>query len=806
MEVKEVEDNVEFVSPTAAATLLGRQSNYQPLYSEAPKIKSYPLNLLSNASQSRVQEALVVQDLLNVLLGFEGTYIRYNNSYRPDSNVVPEFKIAKMMDPSLKSICNRVVKLGQLYIVLTSASEIWSDSIYGKVLQRLSFEIRQFLSNTYLPFIVDKLEFEFKNNPNFSIRDLEQLAYDTEVYKQMSLLFNIYQKIQEEITLRNSMDRMQEDFNNFMNDLKEQGNFKDGVILVTDTRIQSIPKGGVILKIIQNLVNETLGDRASIDFLRKLLNNISIDYCKMLNDWLVQGELNDICNEFMISDTMKNVDNVASSLKYDDRIWDTQYVVRKDGLLDVFSTSEESALLYKVLMTGKLLNIIKKSYGIVRLPTEELADDVPSFVELMESTNLELYIDKWYNRANQLCLDMYLRDYDLIKFLKLLQKHFFSYHNANNLYKFLQKNMIELTRHYKGTSNNQVLKLQRNFELDRHGAPDEDIVFKLLNLQLDSQPFEKVILSYIGENSYDNQSGYMNCNDENGNQLLRANNFQNLRDILLQEVQSASIEENSSDVAPKTNIHHLLFEILIPYPLNVLVTRTCMVQYQIISRFFNLLQYHSKLLDDTWFEINKNVIWKYRHYPPVVKKNVVQKCRMLHNRMSQFVKVILEYYTQNVIEQEMNKYLNEDHKLNDRKYVVDWQLQLQGSLTNIMTNCCLSQMFQLQLQIFEIIYKFCKFITSMRRRLCQIDPDLHATYLSNSNEEFNEEEVLKTTIPELVNYTRIVSESFEQHTSAFMEGLTHYYHRSRSMNSTNSTSDPTNNNFNTERLIAALGK
>ncbi|CCE64328.1 hypothetical protein TPHA_0H01200 [Tetrapisispora phaffii CBS 4417] len=841
MEIKDVEDNVKLLESINDLDLsgdfldppfLGRQVNYQPLSNTDSKIKTYPLNLLSDPKQSRIQESLVVHDLLNIILGLEGAYIRYNNAYSPYSdNTIPEFKIAKMMDSSLKSICHRIIKLGQLYIILTKLSEKWSDLKYGKTLQRLSFEIRHFLHETYLKFVVDTLENEYKNNPTFTIRDFEQLTNAHDISKKMRLLYDICSKIQKEMEERQAMDHMQEDFNNFMNDLKEQSQFKNGMILVTDTSLQSIAKGGIILKILKNLIQENLGDRVSIEFLKTILNSVAIDYYKMLNSWLIQGELEDPYEEFMIMDTMKNEDTISSTLKFGDRVWDTQYIIRKDGLLDEFSLSDGSDRLFKVLMTGKLLNVVKMSYNIVQLPIDETEPiETPTFVDLMESTNLDIYIDKWYKRANKMCLDMYLENYDLIHFIRLLQKHYFGYQNGNHLHKFLSKNMFDLTRYYSSKNHEHLeLRFQGNLEAEKLSRQDEDdIVLKLLNLQLDTQSFEKVVSQYINESNFVNSSeSAFGNNNMKKDSIFEASNFQTLREMLVEDVESDKLTEKSI----KSTIHYIQHEVIIPFPLNVIVTRTSMVQFQIISRYTYLLQYYSKLLDDTWYEINKNLIWRYNGFSMEIKRNIIQKCRITHNKMNKFVKVILEYYSQNVIEAEMTNFINFSN-LNGTN-IIDWQLNLQECLTNIMTNCCLSQMFQMQLQIFEIIYKFCKFITSMRRTLCKIDPILFDRYLSHKNESdyndikehdetksyiFNEEEAISKIIPELLYYTNGMSNSFEQHRAAFMEGLNHYYHRNRTatksakninpsfFNSSNTTTTTTNSNYNTERLINALGQ
>lgn len=810
MEVKPIEDYVELLSSTENVPLLGKLVNCQPLSSTHPKLKSYPLNELSSPNQGRIQESLVVHDLLNVLVGLEGAYIRYNNKYDPYGDAVPEFKIAKVMDPSLKSFAKRVAKLGKNYIVLSKAAERWSDPLYGVVLQRLGFEIRQFLRLTYLQFIVERLEKDFKEKMNFSIRELEQVLNDAEITKQLELLYAIYERIDKENKARQNMDRMQEDFNNFINDLKDQGELRNGTILATDTRVLPVAKGGVILTILQDMVQENLGDRSSVTFLKSLLNNVAEYYCEMLCKWLSQGELDDPYDEFMIVDTMKHVNDIAGRVRYGDRIWDTQYVIRKDGLLNEFKLQNHEDLLFKILTVGKLWNVIRTSLEVVKLQRPHYTnEEAQTFSDLTEGTNLALLINKWYRAANEACLNMYMNGYQLVSFLIKLQTHYFGYNNSNGITRFLHKNIVELTRRHKNNGNEEN-KLQRNFDIERKFwafSPD-DLAVQLMNLQLDKQSFEEMILQYAmrdhenGEQLIDQTVS----SEDDGERLLKAHNFQNLKDILLRELQPSQNEGDNFKTA-YSNIHHLTFEMIVPYPLSIIVTRTCIVQYQIISRYLNLLQYYNMLLDDTWVEINKNKIWTYRGFSDTICIKIIKRCRIIHNQMNQFVKLVLEYFTQDVVEKEMSAVISASNSNHRKIYIADLQTLLQEGLTNIMTNCCLSQLIEIQLQIFEIIHKFCKFITSLRRQLCQMDSNLYATYfegLTNGGKQdgtlkaHNHEEASKL-VPELIAYINMVSQGFDQHIVAFKEGLRHYCNSNRTRDSSGE------DNHNTARLLYALG-
>lgn len=647
-----MDDYVELSNAAKNGPLLGRLVNYQPLFSTDPKVRSYPLSELSAPDQKRTQEALVVRDLLNVLVGLEGVYIRYNNYYDPHSDVVPEFKIAKTMDPSLKSFSKRIAKLGKYYIVLTKVAEKWSEPSFGNILHRFGFEVKRFLRLNYLHFIADRLERDFKESTTFSISELEQVITDVEITKQLELLYTVSERIDREDRTRRNMDRVKEDFNNFINDLKDQGQSSNAFILATDTRVLPIAKGGVILRIIQEMVHENLGDRTNVAFLNNILNDVAGNYCEMLFKWLTEGKLNDPYDEFMVVDTMKNVNDITPHMKYGDRLWDTQFVIRKDGLLKQYDSNADNELLFMVLTTGKLVNLVKTSLNKVNLTLATNRDDeIKNFSELMEGSTLELYINKWYNEANKLCLQMYLEGYELVKLIRMLQKHYFGYHNANGVSRFLQKNMVELTRRYRKNGYERE-KLQRAFEIERESkySSNNDLVKQLLNLQLDDQPFGEVILQYVRQGEEQREELTISGEDD-GTRLLRANNFQNLKDILLQELTSA--HDGSEDIkALKSNIYYLNFEMIVPYPISIIITRPCIVQYQIISRYFFLLQYYSKLLDDTWIEINKNIVWKYRGFTKLVRQRVIKRSRVLHNQMSQFVKLVLEYFTQDVVERD----------------------------------------------------------------------------------------------------------------------------------------------------------
>ena len=458
----------------------------------------------------------------------------------------------------------------------------------------------------------------------------------------------------------------------------------------------------------------------------------------MLYEWLTQGLLNDPYQEFMTYDDLEG--KTDSIFDARDRAWDTQYFIRKDVLLRDCDSEEDKYLLFKILRTGILLKVVRSSLQVSTIPSS--SSDIPiqeirDFAELMEGTNFELYVEKCYKRANKIFLELFFQGYDLTNVLKQLQEVFLGYHFGHNVLKFITKNMSELTKHYKSNTNANHDKLLQNFELERQSKHSNNLMRQLLTAQFDTEALPQVLSHYLQIYPEVPENHPMN---DDSDPLMEANNFKNMNAILFDELSKGRTGTNHMTnpelYTPRNAIYHLKFNINMPYPLNIIISRTCLIKYQIISRYQLVLQYHSRLLDDTWMDLNKSSSWKYRGYSITVKRGIIRATRVLHGKMNHFIKAIMEYFNQNVIDKEVHS-LEKCYK--NPTLAVDIQNELEGGLTNIMTNRCLSDLIPLQLQIFDIVYKFCKFIKSMKAKLCQLDPVLYENHRSGMSNLLNDD-------------------------------------------------------------------
>ena len=93
-------------------------------------------------------------------------------------------------------------------------------------MQRLGFEIRTYLNDVYLKFVIDELKSRFNEKMRFSLREFKQVVNNSQIFQEMQILNHIRGKIMEEMDMRSKIDPDQVKFSNLLAELK-------GKIIVT---------------------------------------------------------------------------------------------------------------------------------------------------------------------------------------------------------------------------------------------------------------------------------------------------------------------------------------------------------------------------------------------------------------------------------------------------------------------------------------------------------------------------------------------------------------------------------------------
>lgn len=720
--------------------LSSRLVNTQPLCVQHQKRKPFPL---SDIHDIRIQEALIVKDLLYVLLGLEGSYIRYSEKYDPNiprlKLLGPDYKINKHLDASLKDVTKRIVHLAKMYSVLASFTEFYNTEPYGRIIQSFVHEVRQFLK-LYIRFL-DNIDQHFKFNKDFNLRQLEQDLITNITYK----ITHFYEIIQTIYRMNAERRKMTEEsvFDNFIQNIRHDLNHTGSIDLLSDSSTHSIVKGGLLLRIVQERIDEHSGDLKSHEFLSGLFNNISLSYIDMLNDWITKGTVNDPNNEFFITTNLAH-DFKLNSLN-SERYWDSKFVIKKDGIPKQFQDPE---IQLKVLLTGKYLNVLKEcGVTIDSFTTEKVVS--------LSSNNLYLVLEQAYLNANRLILELFFTGYNFQETLVDLQKYYLL-QTSSKFMEFLSNALHEFK---KQSTHASLSKLKRTFSTiyDKNS----DLVFQLLNIVIEKEPIYGYLLEILKVEAIDAEKA------------LTATNFDSIKNLISETLDfEKESNKDSKSIENLRTINYFTFDAILPFPLNLVATRTVMIQYQLIFRHLINLHYTDKQLNDTWFEINKNKIWKYKKFATPLPKWIT-RVRSLHDRMKDFIKIYFGFLTNDIIETNWEDLNLKIGKIQDFEQLS--QL-LQSFLNTILKSSILTteKLIKIYGRLTQIINGYCNFLLSLRKVLILLDEDLFHKYDDRlKGQEYDYNKNLER-MERLNSYLEEYLESFSQHLNGFIEGLRYY--------------------------------
>jgi gamma-tubulin complex component 2 len=707
---------------------------------EHQKVKPFSMN---DVRDIRLQEALIIKDLLYVLMGLEGSYIRYSEKYNPSVEQLrmmgPDYKINKHLDASLKDVTKRMVLLSKMFSVLTCFTEMCCVESYGQVVQALVAEIRQFVKY-YVQFL-DHIEQQFKLNRAFTLRQFEQDLKSNITFK-MKHLYDIVQSIYELNALRRR-ETEESAFDNFIDNIRQDLRQTGSVDLLSDTSHHHRVRGGLVLKIVRDKIDANSGDIKSREFLLQISNNISRGYVTMLNDWITKGQLNDQHNEFFITTNLAR-DFKVNSLN-SEQYWDSKYVIKKDGLPKQF---ENKDVQLKVLLTGKYLNVLKEC-GV----TLDTFSDAT--VNSLDSSNLYLVIEQCYTAANNYIMDLFVRGYNFREFIVNLEGYYLL-NNASRFLDFMNNSGHELKRQHDLIS---VSRLKRNFEVIF--GNDSNLVAQLLNVTMEKEPIYSYLLEILKVEAIDAE------------QALKSNNFESLKNLISQTL---NVErETATDPKSPENmrgVNYFNMELILPFPLNLVATRTVMIQYQLVFRHLTILHHTDKQLTDTWSEINKNKIWKYKHFDKPIPK-WISRARSLHDRMKDFIRIYMGFLTNDVIEKNWKQLVDYFDKIDDFEELVR---VLQSYLNTVLKSSILTteKLIKILSRLVQIINAYCTFLMSLRKVLILLNYDLFEKYNDRLRDQEYDHNKNLERLERLNSYLNEYLDSFGQHLGGFVEGLRYY--------------------------------
>jgi gamma-tubulin complex component 2 len=570
-----------------------------------------PLKLLS----PDLQEAAILDDLLYCFMGYEGQYIRFQDSYDPteerDRLAGPSFRILPGMDPCLQDLTITMLKMATHYMSVVAFVEVQSREEFGSINHALCAAIRKLLKE-YLVLIA-QMEQQLSANISFTLHVLQLHVLPTS-----HMMFQLYTLAQELLKknrlLEEDLDSMDDldDVENILEQLREGGELAPGGMS------KKICKGGNVLRLLTERLSYMSGDPAARGLLRGLLRDASRPYMAMLNEWLHHGGIKDPHSEFLIKE-QKSIRRDRLEEDYTDEYWEKRYTIREGDVPPQLESVKD-----KVLLAGKYLNVVRECGG-VDISTEvkdvPKSFDVPDFLHNVNSA---------YAHANSSLLKLLLTTHALPARLRSM-KHYFFLDRSEFFSYFLYLSSSELKKPVKDVN---VGKLQSLLDLvlRQPGSVAAQDPFKEdIKIHMNDQYLIKFLMGVVNVRGFD-QDG----NDES-----------------LDRHRTPATQPAHEDDGKMTGFEALEFKYAVPFPLSLVISSKTVVRYQILFRYLLSMRHLEGLLVNSWEDHNKVMSWTHKSGD---RKLELWKRRMwtLRARMLNFVQQFMYYCTSEVIEPNWN--------------------------------------------------------------------------------------------------------------------------------------------------------
>ncbi|KAL9709541.1 gamma tubulin complex Spc97/GCP2 subunit Alp4 [Leucoagaricus gongylophorus] len=623
------------------------QHNSTPKFKEKGKAKQETLDKIP----LEIQEAMILEDLLYVLLGIEGTHITFHpecSAEDDDPLQGMRFVTSSSLDPSLRDVVERILPLGTYYTAISAFIEYRSRLDYGLVNHALCAAIRDMLKDYRT--LLSQLEHAFNSSSQFSLQKLWFYVHPT-----VHTLFLIYQLILELATADQDDTHSESESDidpeeEARNEALGLGGAKLRAVLseITKNSVSGssgiLVKGGEVLTIIYDRMQNMNGDPTASVIYGTLLRAAGKPYVDMIRDWVSTGKLIDPYEELLVKES-KFINREILEMDYTDEYWERRYTLR-DGSTSASSKRSQAGVpplrpngrlpggacippllegwKHKILLAGKYLNVIREC-GIELRPGD-LPPDTEEFS--MDNEKFYKYIENAYSHANQTLLELLLKDEQLISRLRSLKRYFFL-SQSSFLTHFLDLSSTELRKVSRSAS---IVKLQSLLDLALNtDAQGEDTLYRedVKTTMADSGLFDfllKVVnmqgIGARGEEGAEEGSGHH-----------------------MTEEQKKDKDDKKSMLA----IDALTLDYTVRFPLSLVISRKTILRYQLLFRFLLHLKHVEQSLSAMWIE-QKTTPWRKSvpHHLDFDRWRL--RVCLLRARMLSFVQQILAFTTFEVLE------------------------------------------------------------------------------------------------------------------------------------------------------------
>ena len=349
----------------------------------APSPSPSPLSL--GTLPMELQQLAVVEDLLYLMVGVEGRFIKIQPS--ADEPAPRKFSVDKTLDLSLRNLVERILPICSSYSTVVKFIEEKSTFYEGRVNQALSAAMRGLVREYCV--VVAQLEHQLR----IGQLSLQKLWY---YVQPCSTSLSVLERIASTIT-RGSC------------------------------------RGGKTLSSLHSITTGYIGEPRTQELCLHLTRAACEPYFSSLSQWIYQGLVHDPYSEFMVREH-KGIRKDRLHAEYNDAYWERRYTVVQDSIPSFLEHMAD-----KILCSGKYLNVVwecGKELGATPAQPMQYSVHERGYIEQIEAA---------HSQASRKLLDLILVEKDLLGYLRSI-KHYFLLDQGDLFVHFMDSAGDELAR------------------------------------------------------------------------------------------------------------------------------------------------------------------------------------------------------------------------------------------------------------------------------------------------------------------------------------------------------------------------
>ncbi|KAJ3230258.1 hypothetical protein HDU78_008509 [Chytriomyces hyalinus] len=534
------------------------------------------------------QESYIMEDLLFVLLGIDGVYIKrkpQNQSFltSEDEDYKPStYVIDPSLDKSLSSLIQRILPAASNAIILQHFINKHSRFEYGKVAHALAGALRIFLSDHTT--LVAQLEHQIHFAPNFG---LQKLWYH--ILPSVHVL-NLAKGLVDAVREAEAIPREAED-DFILASLSGRKGLEVG-------ELRTVSRGGgVLLSVLADRVLTMSGDATAKHLYSHLLAKASVPYFQMLRTWIHRGQIHDPYDEFLIQER-RGLTKSGLNRDYNDRYWEQRYTLRTGATVPCFLEKVKE----KVLLAGKYLNVVGEC-GIdlggsgddenweERMKAEGGFDEVEvgvaafgDVVQVVEEGRFVQDIERAYRFANRTLLNLLVTGNNLIDRLKSL-KHYFLLDASDFLTHFLDLADTELSKPVGKVSVDRLTSMLELVLSNPSSASSLDVYKEHITVEMSSYSLVEQLLKVTSLVGVDHRDVFVDT--------TAGSTIVDLSKVHLEDV---GMEQNSG----LRGIDSITLGYNASFPVSLIINKRVMTKYQLLFRHLLHCKNVERQLTNVW--------------------------------------------------------------------------------------------------------------------------------------------------------------------------------------------------------------